>query len=167
MALTSFQELQRASEHRESEMREALKGANSRSNKFEQEKEELLKTMNDQRMNSAASAKEVEMLKESIVKLNFDIEKKTAEYEDARKRFSQVKEALTVERNLRARAEIKEEQMRQEIIATTGQMHAMRDNFVTKIDDTSKEVEDRTEELTARIKDLEEKAKEQVRCYQQ
>ena len=107
------------------------------------------------------------MLKESIVKLNFDIEKKTAEYEDARKRFSQVKEALTVERNLRARAEIKEEQMRQEIIATTGQMHAMRDNFVTKIDDTSKEVEDRTEELTARIKDLEEKAKEQVRCYQQ
>ena len=29
----------------------------------------------------------------------------------------QVKEALTVERNLRARAEIKEEQMRQETIA--------------------------------------------------
>ena len=65
MALTSFQELQRASEHRESEMREALKGANSRSNKFEQEKEELLKTMNDQRINSASSAKEVEMLKKS------------------------------------------------------------------------------------------------------
>ena len=99
MALTSFQELQRASEHRESEMREALKGANSRSNKFEQEKEELLKTMNDQRINSASSAKEVEMLKESITKLNADIEKKTAEYEDARQRFSQVKEALTVERN--------------------------------------------------------------------
>ena len=52
--------------------------------------------------------------------------------------------------------------MRQEIIATTGQMHAMRDNFVTKIDDTSKEVEDHTEELTARIKELEEKIELQV-----
>ena len=53
MALTSFQELQRASEHRESEMREALKGANSRSNKFEQEKEELLKSMNEASMPKA------------------------------------------------------------------------------------------------------------------
>ena len=59
---------------------------------------------------------------------------------------------------VRARAEIKEEQMRQEIIATTGQMHAMRDNFVTRIDDTSKEVEDRTEELTAKIAELEKLA---------
>ena len=74
------------------------------------------------------------MLKEMVAKCNEDLEKKTAEYEDARKRFSQVKEALTVERNLRARAEIKEEQMRQEIIATTGQMHAMRDKFVGDIE---------------------------------
>jgi regulator of sirC expression with transglutaminase-like and TPR domain len=63
---------------------------------------------------------------------------------------------------VRARAEIKEEQMRQEIIATTGQMHAMRDNFVTRIDDTSKEVEDRTEELTAKIAELEKLAEEQT-----
>ena len=51
-----------------------------------------------------------------------EISSKTQEFEDARKRFSQVKEALTVERNLRARAEIKEEQMRQETIAITGQV---------------------------------------------
>ena len=155
MALTSFQELQRASEHRESEMREALKGANNRSEKFESEKEALLASMNDQRMNGAAAAKEAEMLKEAINKLQAEYDKKNAEYEDARKRFSQVKEALTVERNLRARAEIKEEQMRQEIIATTGQMHAMRDKFVGDIEVNHKEVEDKTGELTEKIEGLE------------
>lgn len=90
MALTSFQELQRASEHRESEvpprtnfitidrnsplpldpitttfffvvqqMREALKGANHRSEKFEAEKEALINSMNDQRVNGASATKEV------------------------------------------------------------------------------------------------------------
>lgn len=161
MALTSFQELQRASEHRESEMREALKGAHERSNKFETEKDTLLASMNDQRVNGAASQKEAEMLKEAIAKVEGDLEKKTAEYEDARKRFSQVKEALTVERNLRARAEIKEEQMRQEIIATTGQMHAMRDKFVGDIEVNTEVVENRTKELTEKIeimsKDLKDK----------
>lgn len=151
MALTSFQELQRASEHRESEMREALKGATNRSQKFEDEKDALLASMNDQRMNGAAAAKEAEMLKEAIAKLQGEHEKKIAEYEDARKRFSQVKEALTVERNLRARAEIKEEQMRQEIIATTGQMHAMRDKFTTDIQDEKEVVDNRTEELDQKV----------------
>mmetsp|Transcript_8329 Transcript_8329/g.9956 ORF Transcript_8329/g.9956 Transcript_8329/m.9956 type:complete len:979 (+) Transcript_8329:94-3030(+) len=160
MALTSFQELQRASEHRESEMREALKGAHERSNKFETEKDALLASMNDQRVNGAASAKEAEMLKEAIGKVQTDLEKKTAEYEDARKRFSQVKEALTVERNLRARAEIKEEQMRQEIIATTGQMHAMRDKFVGDIEVNTEEVENRTAELTEKIEGMETDLKE-------
>ena len=159
MALTSFQELQRASEHRESEMREALKGATDRSSKFEAEKDALMQTMSDSRMNGAAAQKEAEMLKEAITKLQGEYEKKVAEYEDARKRFSQVKEALTVERNLRARAEIKEEQMRQEIIATTGQMHAMRDKFVGDIEVTSKEVEDKTEELTAKVTELTEELK--------
>jgi len=156
MALTSFQELQRASEHRESEMREALKGATNRSQKFEDEKDALLASMNDQRMNGAASAKEAEMLNDAIAKLQGEYEKKTAEYEDARKRFSQVKEALTVERNLRARAEIKEEQMRQEIIATTGQMHAMRDKFTTDIQDEKEVVDNRTEELDVKVKQLSE-----------
>eukprot|EP00615_Pteridomonas_danica_P000507 CAMPEP_0114337758 /NCGR_PEP_ID=MMETSP0101-20121206/6578_1 /TAXON_ID=38822 ORGANISM="Pteridomonas danica, Strain PT" /NCGR_SAMPLE_ID=MMETSP0101 /ASSEMBLY_ACC=CAM_ASM_000211 /LENGTH=980 /DNA_ID=CAMNT_0001470103 /DNA_START=84 /DNA_END=3026 /DNA_ORIENTATION=+ len=160
MALTSFQELQRASEHRESEMREALKGAHERSNKFETEKDALLASMNDQRVNGAASAKETEMLKEAISKVQTDLEKKTAEYEDARKRFSQMKEALTVERNLRARAEIKEEQMRQEIIATTGQMHAMRDKFVGDIEVNTEEVENRTAELTEKIEGMETDLKE-------
>jgi len=159
MALTSFQELQRASEHRESEMREALKGATDRSSKFEAEKDALMQTMSDSRMNGAAAQKEAEMLKEAITKLQGEYEKKVAEYEDARKRFSQVKEALTVERNLRARAEIKEEQMRQEIIATTGQMHAMRDKFVGDIEVTSKEVEDKTEELTGKVAELTEELK--------
>lgn len=77
---------------------------------------------------------QIEMLKAQIMRTDHELEKRTAEYEDARKRFSQVKEALTVERNLRARAEIKEEQMRLEIIATTGQMHAMRDSFQTRIE---------------------------------
>lgn len=152
MALTSFQELQRASEHRESEMREALKGATNRSQKFEDEKDALLASMNDQKMNGAAATKEAEMLKEAIAKLQGEHEKKTAEYEDARKRFSQVKEALTVERNLRARAEIKEEQMRQEIIATTGQMHAMRDKFTTDIQDEKEVVDNRTEELDLKVR---------------
>mmetsp|Transcript_71066 Transcript_71066/g.160805 ORF Transcript_71066/g.160805 Transcript_71066/m.160805 type:complete len:1051 (+) Transcript_71066:1-3153(+) len=155
MALTSFQELQRASEHRESEMREAVKGANTRSDKFEGEKEALMSSMNDSRVAGAGALKEAEMLKESIERLNADIEKKTAEYEDARKRFSQVKEALTVERNLRARAEIKEEQMRQEIIATTGQMHAMRDKFVGDIEVDTKAVEERSAELNGKIDELE------------
>lgn len=162
MALTSFQELQRASEHRESEMREALKGAHERSNKFEGEKDKLLESMNDQRVNGAAAAKEAEMLKEAIEKVQSDLEKKTAEYEDARKRFSQVKEALTVERNLRARAEIKEEQMRQEIIATTGQMHAMRDKFVGDIEVKGEEVENRTTELTEKLEKLEGELKEKT-----
>ena len=39
-------------------MREALKGANHRSEKFEAEKEALVNSMNDQRVNGAASAKE-------------------------------------------------------------------------------------------------------------
>lgn len=159
MALQSFQELQRASEHRESEMREALKGAMERSTKFESEKSALMDTMNDQRMNAAASEKEVEMLKEAMTKQAQDLEKKTAECEDARKRFSQVKEALTVERNLRARAEIKEEQMRQETIALTGQMHAVRDKFQNEIHTNTKEVEDRTAELEEKIKGLEEDLK--------
>jgi len=156
MALQSFQELQRASEHRESEMREALKGAMERSQKFEQEKSTLMDSMNDQRMNAAASEKEVEMLREAIKKQTQELEKKGAECEDTRKRFAQVKEALTVERNLRARAEIKEEQMRQETIAMTGQMHAQRDKFQTEIHDNSKEVEDRTAELEEKIQVLEE-----------
>jgi len=63
-----------------------------------------------------------------------------------------VKEALTVERNLRARAEIKEEQMRQEIIATTGQMHAMRDKFTTDIQDEKEVVDNRTEELDLKVR---------------
>lgn len=159
MALQSFQELQRASEHRESEMREALKGAMEKSTKFEAEKSALMDTMNDQRMNAAASEKEVEMLKEAMTKQAQDLEKKTAECEDARKRFAQVKEALTVERNLRARAEIKEEQMRQETIALTGQMHAVRDKFQNEIHTNTKEVEDRTAELEEKIKGLEDELK--------
>ena len=43
------QELQRASEHRESEMREALRGAVERSSKFENEKAALLESMSDQK----------------------------------------------------------------------------------------------------------------------
>jgi kinesin family protein C1 len=95
------------------------------------------------------------MLKEAITKQEAELEKRTAEYEDARKRFSQVKEALTVERNLRARAEIKEEQMRQEIIATTGQMTAMRDNFKTRIETQTVTVQQDTSEYTNKIAELE------------
>ena len=40
-------------------MRETLKGANSKSEKYEAEKEALMKTLNDQRMNDAANNKEV------------------------------------------------------------------------------------------------------------
>lgn len=42
-------------------MRETLKGANSKSEKYEAEKEALMKTLNDQRMNDAANAKEVQL----------------------------------------------------------------------------------------------------------
>ena len=66
-----------------------------------------------------------------------------------------MKEALTVERNLRARAEIKEEQMRQEIIATTGQMHSMKDNFVKVDGSRNKEVEEKTKQLQAKLDKLE------------
>jgi hypothetical protein len=50
----------------------------------------LLESMNNERVNGAVAAKECEMLKESVEKLTGDLEKKVAEYEDARKRFSQV-----------------------------------------------------------------------------
>lgn len=153
MALQSFQELQRASEHRESEMREALKGAMERSQKFEDEKQSLMESMNDQRVNAAASEKEVEMLNDAMKKQAQELEKKTAECEDTRKRFSQVKEALTVERNLRARAEIKEEQMRQETIALTGQMHAVRDKLQKENTVNSQELNDRTADLEKTIED--------------
>ena len=110
-------------------MREALRGAVERSSKFENEKAALLESMSDQKSNAAVALKEVEMLREAVQKQQGEISSKTQEFEDARKRFSQVKEALTVERNLRARAEIKEEQMRQETIAITGQMHAIRNKM--------------------------------------
>mmetsp|Transcript_14640 Transcript_14640/g.25801 ORF Transcript_14640/g.25801 Transcript_14640/m.25801 type:complete len:1036 (-) Transcript_14640:556-3663(-) len=160
MALTSFQELQRASEHRESEMREALRGAVERSSKFENEKAALLESMNDQKSNAAVALKEVEMLREAVQKQQGEIATKTQEFEDARKRFSQVKEALTVERNLRARAEIKEEQMRQETIAITGQMHAIRNKMTGEVQVSSKELEDKTAELQATIKEMEDSKKE-------
>eukprot|EP00613_Pedinella_sp_CCMP2098_P016054 CAMPEP_0171771452 /NCGR_PEP_ID=MMETSP0991-20121206/54079_1 /TAXON_ID=483369 /ORGANISM="non described non described, Strain CCMP2098" /LENGTH=585 /DNA_ID=CAMNT_0012376747 /DNA_START=70 /DNA_END=1824 /DNA_ORIENTATION=+ len=155
MALTSFQELQRASESREGEMREALKGANSRSSMFEQEKSALMESMNNERVNGAVAAKEAEMLAESVTKLTSDLEKKTAEYEDARKRFAQVKDALTVERNLRARAEIQEEKMRQAIIEATGKMHSMKDTFVAGDNTRNKQVEALTVELQGKIDALE------------
>mmetsp|Transcript_39461 Transcript_39461/g.72705 ORF Transcript_39461/g.72705 Transcript_39461/m.72705 type:complete len:993 (+) Transcript_39461:78-3056(+) len=155
MALTSFQELQRASEQRESEMRENLKGANDRSSKFETEKETMLASMNDQKVNGAASVIEVTKLKGAIATMNGDLDKKTAEYEDARKRFQQVKEALTVERNLRARAEIKEDQMKQEINATEGQMHAMRGKFQGDAEVSTKAVDDNTAAMQEKIDGLE------------
>jgi len=163
----SFQELQRASEHRESEMREALKGAMERSQKFEDEKAALMETMNDQRLTAATSEKEVEMLRESMKKQTQELEKKTAEAEDTRKRFAQVKEALTVERNLRARAEIKEEQMRQETIALTGQMHAVRNKLQDQIQDNSQELKERADALEATIKEKTEELETLQKQYEE
>lgn len=141
-------------------MREALRGAVERSSKFENEKAALLESMSDQKSNAAVALKEVEMLREAVQKQQGEISSKTQEFEDARKRFSQVKEALTVERNLRARAEIKEEQMRQETIAITGQMHAIRNKMTGEVQVSSKELEDKTEELTATIKEMTDNKKE-------
>jgi len=153
MALKSFADMQRSAQEREGELRQAGKDGEERVLRAEAKAAELEGEVGRLRTEVAASAGEAAALKVELAAKREELKAQASADQEARAALQEVRASLAVEKELRARAEGKEAEERQERVAANAQLLAMQQAHAV-------EMEGQRAEKVEALKESERRAQE-------
>jgi len=153
MALKSFADMQRSAQEREGELRQAGRDGEERVLRAEAKAAELEGEVGRLRTEIAASAGEAAALKIELSAKREELKAQASADQEARAALQEVRASLAVEKELRARAEGKEAEERQERVAANAQLLAMQQAHASEMEGQ------RVEKMEA-LKEYERKAQE-------
>ncbi len=150
MALKSFADMQRSAQEREGELRQASKDGEERVARAEARATELEAEVGRLRTDVAASAGETAALKVELTAKREELKAQVSADQETRAALQESRASLAVEKELRARAEGKEAEERQERVAANAQLLAMQQAHAV-------EMEGQRAEKTKALQDWEHK----------
>jgi len=153
MALKYFADMQRSAQEREGELRQAGKDGEERVLRAEAKAAELEGEVGRLRTEVAASAGEAAALKVELAAKREELKTQASADLEARAALQEVRASLAVEKELRARAEGKEAEERQERVAANAQLLAMQQAHAV-------EMEGQRAEKVEALKESERRAQE-------
>lgn len=133
-ALGGFAEGQRAADRREAELREAGSVLQAKLASSEAERSRLAQELAVSGVSAIATVSELAGVRDQLTELRAEAADLRASLAEAQRLTAAMNEGLAVERELRARAELREEEERRERTAATAQLMAIEVEKVTTIE---------------------------------
>jgi len=166
MALTSFMDTQRKNDARESELKESLKESQEKVVILENEIQLKQKDMTTLKFDLTTITTELDMIKAASKTEKESLQLKEKEIGTLKEEVNHLALQLKVEKELRTRAEIKEEEEKNERIAANSQLLAMQKSHVdeveiwrNKVDALDEEMKRQEKSLLSTQEDIEKKLK--------